>query len=379
MRERVLEVFKTHFVNPRIIVRAPGRANIIGEHTDYNHGLVLPFAIRRSIWMAMSANNLGKLRMFAVNLDESAELAISDLTFQSEGWTRYFINSLVALGYTGDQGFDIAFGGDLPSGGGVSSSSALACAFLSGVTYLASLDLDQNQLISLASQAENGIGLNGGIMDQTAIIKGLAGHAMMIDFVDNSLLYVPMIDRKYNFYLFDSGQKHNLVETAYNERRATCEDAVTYIQTKDKSVQTMRDISMDHIDTYLSDDEVATKRCRHVVNENARVLATVAAMEEGDMIAIGKLLNESHTSLRSDYEVSTPEIDDLITESQNIDKILGCRIMGGGFGGCTINLVEGELTEEDIAHITAQYIETTGLKMKVLKILADDGVRIEVL
>lgn len=378
MRNKVLEAFERHFENPQILVKAPGRANIIGEHTDYNHGLALPFAICRSIWMAMSTNNLGKLRMVAVNLDESSESDIQDISFQSEGWSRYFMNSLVVLGHTGDQGFDMTFGSDLPLGGGVSSSSALACAFLSGVAHLTSRELDHNQLILLASQAENGIGLNGGVMDQTAIIKGLADHAMLIDFADNSLMYVPMVHHNHNFYLFDSGQKHNLVETEYNKRRATCDDAVTYIRAKDKTVKTMRDINMEHINTHLSDNEESTKRCRHVFTENARVIAAVSALKSGDMMTLGKLLNESHASLRSDYEVSTPEIDNLILESQNIDKILGSRIMGGGFGGCTINLVEGELTDKDIAEISEQYFETTGLKIKVLKIHADDGVRIEV-
>ncbi len=378
MKNKVLEQYNLRFGDPTIFVKSPGRANIIGEHTDYNHGLVFPFAIEQAVCMAIGKNNLGKLRLVALDINEEAEIDLGNISFRNEGWTRYFVNSLVALGYNDDEGIDIVFGGNLPQGGGVSSSSALTCGFLAGINVLFDFEKDIDQLISLASQAENGIGLNGGIMDQTAILKGKEGKALMIDFLDFSVKEYELQSDEYKFYLFNSGQKHNLVDTEYNKRRATCEDAIQQVKQYKDQVQTLRDITLADIEDYLSDDE-SKKRCTHVLNENRRVIAASQLIQNGELDGLGKLLLESHKSLSELYEVSTPEVDYLVIQSQKIENILGSRIMGGGFGGCTINFVEGVLSFPDIAKLKLDYAQKTGLELAVYEIKASDGVVVEML
>jgi len=375
MKNNILQEFRNRFDNPQIYVKSPGRANIIGEHTDYNHGLVFPFAIEHSIHMAMATNSVGLLRMHALDIEQYAEVDIYQLSFRTEGWTRYAINALVALGVDIESGIDVVFGGDLPRGGGVSSSSALTCGFLAGANALLGTKHDLDTIISLASQAENGIGLNGGIMDQTAILKGKKGKALMIDFLDYALREYDLDDQDCTFYLFNSGQKHNLVDTAYNQRRATCEAAVAYLASHHSAIKTMRDVTQDHID--LLTDETARKRCQHVVDESNRVLQAGAYLNEGQTDKLGPLLLASHHSLSKLYEVSTPEIDYLVKISQYVSNILGSRIMGGGFGGCTINLVKGQLDQQDLDLLAQDYKAMSGYDLEVISIKASDGVRVE--
>jgi len=230
-----------------------------------------------------------------------------------------------------------------------------------------------DQLINLASQAENGIGLNGGIMDQTAIFKGRQGYALKIDFLDFSIEEVAMPDDAYSFYLFNSGQKHNLVDTEYNKRRATCEKALSIIQSGRKNVETLRDISRQDVDNYL-DDDITKKRCIHVIEENERVVSAIQMLKEKKYDSLGFLLLESHKSLSQNYEVSTPEIDYLVERSQEILNVLGSRIMGGGFGGCTINFVKGKLEDEVIDKLKKDYKQQTELDLDVYEIHPSDGI-----
>jgi len=372
----ILEKFKSTFGNPHIFVKSPGRANIIGEHTDYNNGLVLPFAIDQSISMYLAPNNKKVLRMIAMDIDDQDEVDISSLSYQKNGWQRYFNNSLVAINRTIDSGIDIVFGGNLPQGGGISSSSALTCGFLAGINELFNFGFTQDELIDLASQAENGIGLNGGIMDQTAIIKGKKDHALLIDFNDCSLQYTNIPDSDYHFYLFNSGQKHNLVDTEYNKRRHTCELALKKIRSVDERVETMRDINHYHID-HLLDGQVMKKRCLHVLEENIRVIEASKAISNNNFMQLGSLIQQSHVSLSQNYEVSTTEIDFLVDISQKLPNVKGSRIMGGGFGGCTINLVEGLLDNSQIQKLQEEYLAKTGYSLSAFKVDPSDGVKIK--
>jgi galactokinase len=376
MKDKLLGEFKKHFGNPQVYVKSPGRANIIGEHTDYNHGLVFPFAIEQSICMLLGKNDVGKLRLIALDIEDEYIVEIDNLSFATEGWTRYFINSLVALSYDQSDGIDVVFGGNLPQGGGVSSSSALTCGFLSGVNQLFGYNHSLDKLVNLASQAENGIGLNGGIMDQTAILKGEKGKALMIDFADFSVKKYLVPSEEYKFYLFNSGQKHNLVDTEYNKRRATCDSAVRQVKAIDQRVDTLRQMTAFHVANIL-DGEIAKKRCTHVIEENERVQAAATVLLDGNFEALGPLLNQSHLSLSMNYEVSTPEIDYLVKRSNKIKNLLGARIMGGGFGGCTINFVKGELLESDLERLIEDYRNETALNLNVYEVRACDGVVVE--
>lgn len=375
MKISILNHFKDQFGLPQIYVKSPGRANIIGEHTDYNQGLVLPFAVKQCIHLYLKRTNNQKLRVSAIDLNEKEEIEISDLSFCKKGWIRYFINALVALGLDHFSGIDVVFGGNLPQGCGVSSSSAITCGFLAGVNTLFSLDKNIDELIDLASQAENGIGLKGGIMDQTSIFKGEVGHALKIDFLDHSIEKIPLPLSDFQFYLFNSGQKHDLVETEYNDRRETCESALKELALNNPNIQSLRDVTKDDLDTSNLDSK-SKKRVLHVIQENERVIQATQFLKGGTMFELGKLLTESHKSLSNNYEVSTVEIDYLVQRSLQVSNILGGRIMGGGFGGSAIHLVQGKLDEKDIHQLKLDYTHETGLDMEVYEIEASSGLRV---
>ena len=375
MNISILDLYKSKFKNPQIYVKSPGRANIIGEHTDYNNGLVMPFAIEQRIHMYLGKNQQGLLRIFARDLDESVEFNLSQLAFQNTGWKRYFINALVAIGFDKPEGIDVVFGGNLPQGGGVSSSSAITCGFLAGVNALFDFHLILDEMINLASQAENGIGLNGGIMDQTAIFKGKKDHALVIDFLDFSTKEILMPPDAYTFYLFNSGQKHNLVETEYNNRRATCEKALKTMQRANTEIHSFRDVTLQDINNYLT-SETSKKRCIHVIEENKRVESAARLIKDKQYEKLGQLLLDSHDSLANNYEVSTPEIDYLVERSQSISNLLGSRIMGGGFGGCSINFVKGKLDENELEDLKFDYHEKTGFDLKIIEVVASNGVEV---
>lgn len=375
MNNSILRKYEVEFENPKIYVKSPGRANIIGEHTDYNKGLVMPFAIEHCIHMYIGNNQLGLLRIFAYDLNEYVEVNLNQLSFENNGWQRYFVNALCAMKYNKPQGIDIVFGGDLPQGGGVSSSSAITCGFIAGINSIFNFKLSTDEMIHLASQAENGIGLNGGIMDQTIIFKGKKDCALMIDFLDFTTQEIHLPPDEYTFYLFNSGQKHNLVETEYNKRRSTCEKSLSLLQNIDPKINSLRDVDVKDIRAKLEDNNMF-KRCKHVIEENQRVQKVAGILQDKEYDLLGQLLLESHESLSSNYEVSTPEIDFLVHRSQSISNMLGSRIMGGGFGGCTINFVKGKLKESEIINIKEDYKAKSGLDLKVIEVRAGDGVEV---
>jgi len=375
MKTHILQEYIHRFGKPKIYCKSPGRANIIGEHTDYNHGLALPFAINKHIHLVLGENELGALRVFARDNDDYQVYPLNDLSFQNDGWIRYFINSLVVLSQHKLRGLDVVFSGDIPQGGGVSSSSALTCGFLAGINALLGLDYTSDQLTQLASQAENGIGLNGGIMDQTAIFQSKKGFALLIDFFNQTHEYVMMPPKPFGFYLFNSGQKHDLVDTAYNQRRSTCERALDMMQTARPDILNFRDVRKYDIDKL--EDSIAKKRSLHVWEENNRVEAAIQALKHQKPHELGSILLDGQHSLSQNYEVSTPEIDYLVNRSLQIPQILGGRMMGGGFGGCTINLTNGVLSTQDMDELKEDYYKKTKLSLVIDKIQSDHGIQVE--
>jgi len=372
--QRLLTKFEFSEKPPEILVKSPGRANIIGEHTDYNQGLVLPFAIDQAIYFFISANRSNTLKIYAADLDEYKEIELENLSYQVTGWSRYFINAMLSLGEYENFGMDIVFGGDLPSGGGISSSSALSCGFLSGVNHLFGLELSMHRIISLASEAENGIGLNGGLMDQTVICKGINDHALKIDFLTDEEEQIPIDLGTHTFYLFNSGQKHELVDSAYNQRRETCKVALEILNESFPSIKSYRDVESVETLKILKGDNY--KRALHVFHENKRVGQAIESIKNKDFVQLGKLINESHVSLSKLYEVSTQEIDALVEISNQHEGNLGARIMGGGFGGCTINLYDKPLEDKAMEEILDEYREVTGLEGSIFKVEPSDGVKV---
>lgn len=373
LHHKIKSLHQSNYKSDPLLIMAPGRANIIGEHTDYNKGLALPFAINKYVTIAISTNSVRTLDITAHDIDDTYVSEIANLQYQSKGWARYFTNVLVALNLDLNHGLNVSFGGNLPIGIGVSSSSAITCGFVYGLNHLLKLSLSTDQQIEIASKAENGIGLNGGKMDQIAIYKSKKNSAIYINFGQNTQSEVPLDLDNHSFYLIESGQRHSLVETKYNERRSTCESAFKKLKKELPQITTFADVSNTDILNLIAD--VTTKnRCLHVVNEFKRVEAAKKSILKKDFATLGRLMTDTHYSLSQLYEVSTPEIDWLVEHTLKSENIMGSRIMGGGFGGCTINLCRGTISETDKIQLTNSYKKSTGLDLKLHMIVPSEGI-----
>ncbi len=369
---RLKDIHRKKYGPHQIVIKAPGRVNIIGEHTDYNHGLVLPFAVDQSIFMVASPNTDSVIRVTAVDIGKEGSISFKKPDLGQSGWMRFFAHAIKVTGIESSTGLNLVFGGDLPIGMGMSSSSSLTCGFIYLLNELFDLNLCADQIIKLSSKAENMTGLEGGMMDQTTIVKGRKGHALLIDFLDKTIDFLALDMKDHCFYILDSGQKHELVDTQYNQRRQACESGLSILQKK-HGIKTLRHANAEMItDSIL--DHVTKDRCLHVVQENERVKSAVKCIKNGDISHLGPLLNKTHQSLSILYQVSTPEIDFLVKAVTDLPNVLGARIMGGGFGGSVICLVKGNISNSEADHIYRLYIEHTGLKVKVLPVHAGNGV-----
>lgn len=371
---QITEEFRSRFGTYTHVVFAPGRANIIGEHTDYNDGLVLPFAVSQGLYFAIGPSQTQISQIFALDVQE---LWVTDLSAEDvpHPWCIYLLRALAAVGYTGSH-FNLVFGGDLPSGAGISSSSALTCGFLYSLSRFTSLHLDTADLLSLSVMAERGSGVRGGQMDQYTIIHGLEGHAILLDCKDMSAGFISVDPAYFQFLLINTRKKHHLVSTEYNDRRQDCDLALERIKEVDSSVSSLRDIHAGNMDSYLNVLSLPqSKRVRHVVHENDRVLQMVKAIKNKDLWTAGTLLYQSHQSLSVLYEVSCPELDYLVYWASGQSNIYGARMMGGGFGGCTINLVQGELSDTQKSQLSQSYSGSFGHAPEFIYIKPDHGLR----
>lgn len=361
---------------PDISVFAPGRANIIGEHTDYNHGFVLPFAIGQGIHFLASANDTHFIYIQADDLQESVTLDLlhSDVS-HDQGWIKFVLQIIKVLANKPLKGFDMIFGGNLPIGAGISSSSALTCGFVAVLNKINHLEMDAHDMMWTAIHAERGYGVQGGIMDQFSIINGKKGHAMLLDCAINKATYVDLHIQGFTFYLFNTNVKHNLLHTDYNLRRKECEAAVSIMVSNGMNIQSLRDLSISDLITIQSLlDPILYQRASFVIEENQRVLDAVKAFEKLDFEKLGKLLYESHMGLSQKYQVSCLELDTLVDMTHSIDEIFGARMMGGGFGGCTINLVKGKLSATTISEINANYFNLFGIYPAIFEVFPSDGI-----
>ena len=368
-------------MNRRAVVRAPGRVNIIGEHTDYNDGWVLPMAIDREIRLAFE-----RLPGTRVELTSGSDHVVFDLADAAAAgaaavarrgtWADHAIGMAWALLAAGlaPRGFRGTLESDLPAGSGLSSSAALGL-----VVGWALLDapqaVDPMILARCAQRAENEIvGVRTGIMDQAAIALCKAGHALLLDC--RSLAVRPVaLPAEAAFVVVDSGASRALAATAYNQRREECEEAVAVLAAREPDVRSLRDVTTEMLDrAALELEPTLLRRARHVVTENARVERAAAALEAGDLAAVGAAMNESHDSLRRDYEVSSPALDALVEIARSVRGVLGSRLTGAGFGGCTVSLVEPDAVAALASAIDERYAARTGLSASVMPVEAVDGV-----
>lgn len=366
----VHEEFKNRYGGRPVLVRSPGRVNLLGEHTDYNQGFVLPAAIDRAIWFAVSGRNDSQCRIYSVNMDQEAGFTLPHLYKSTLCWPDYLLGVVDQLMASGHElsGFDCVFGGNIPPGAGLSSSAAIGSGLAFTLNHINHLGLDRLELAKLAQRAENEyVGVQCGIMDQYVNLFGLPGHVLRIDCRSMEHTRLPLSDPNCAVILFNSNVSHSLAQSEYNQRRAECRRGVEQIRKSYTEVESLRDVSPKILDSCRRDlDAVVFRRCRYVVDENGRMEAASGLLEAGDLNGFGQLMFRTHQGLRDDYQVSCPELDYLVELVADDPDVYGSRMMGGGFGGCTINLIRtgaiARLSEKVLKCYRKRFgIEATGI------------------
>ena len=344
--EQLAGEFRKRFgAQPRLF-QAPGRVNLIGEHTDYNDGFVMPFAIDRRTIAAASPRADTKINVNAKDLGEHASFDLADpAVFQRKTWVDYVEGSVRSVAERSGvelRGADLIIASNVPIGAGLSSSAAIEIAVGYALLSLNDIAIDQKELAFAGQQAEhNFVGIRSGIMDQFASVFGKKGSAMLLDCRSLEIGYVPIDDDEITIAVIDTKVKHNLASSEYNSRRAECEAGVEILRTHEPGIRSLRDVTSETLEKYRNHlPETILKRCRHVVSENDRTIEAAAAFKKHDFAAAGRLMTGSHRSLKEDYQVSCPELDQLVETANSVAGVFGSRMTGGGFGGCTVNLAE---------------------------------------
>lgn len=349
-QERVARAFSELSGTPPLMIRSPGRVNLMGEHTDYNLGFVLPAAVDKSIWLALAPRRDGRCRFRSADLGETYQTTTAALTHTDVHWANYLLGILVEMQRDGHllAGVDCAFGGDIPIGSGMSSSAALECGFAFGLNEMLGLGYDRVALARLGQRSENNfVGVNCGIMDQFASLLGRDGAVIRLDCRDLTYTYAPFSRPDLRLVLCDTQVRRELATSEYNVRRAQCEAGLAVLRQSHPEVASLRDATLELLARHRDRlDPVVLRRCAYVVAENQRVLDACQALAADDFPAFGALMNASHRGLREEYQVSSVELDSLVDAAQAIPGVLGARMMGAGFGGCTINLVAEEYLAE---------------------------------
>jgi galactokinase len=365
------ERFHSNFnAKPDFIVRAPGRVNLIGEHTDYNDGFVLPMAIDRAVWIALRPRPDSTVRIASLDIGTESAFELHSLT-RGKGWIEYpkgIASALMKAGYE-LKGFDAVMTGDVPRGAGLSSSAAVELAVARAFAFSSDLEWDAVSMAKLAQQAENEwVGVNSGIMDQMASAASREGHALFLDCRSLEFQHAPL-PKGVSVVILDTSTRRGLVDSAYNERRSQCEEAARWFGVK--ALRDIKEIGDWGLESGLS--EVAFKRARHIVTENARVLQAVDAMKNADLQMLGGLFNASHDSLRDDFEVTNDALNMIVSAAREQEGCYGARMTGAGFGGCAVALVADEKVPAFTQALSAAYRHRSGLEAAVYVCKASDG------
>jgi galactokinase len=361
--------FRNRFGRAPLVVRSPGRVNLIGEHTDYNEGFVLPAAIDKEIVLAVASRDDRSCRMVAADLGQTFETTLDGLARSNLGWPNYLMGIVDQLQQGGIQvrGFECVFGGDIPIGSGMSSSAALEAGFLFALNELNGLNLDRLKMARMAQRSENEfVGLRCGIMDQFTNLFGHEGSVILLDCRSLRYEYVPFNRADIQIVLCDTQVKHELASSEYNVRRGQCEEGVHVVRKHAASVHSLRDVALGVLEEHRREmDPVVYRRCAYVINENERVLSGCDDLRHDDLEAFGRKMVQSHEGLRDEYQVSCPELDTLVDAALGIDGVYGSRMMGGGFGGCTINLVREDRVQEFSGTVTEIFKGSFGKAPKI--------------
>jgi len=378
-KEEIIQIFQDKFGqnNPEVYT-SPGRINLIGEHTDYNGSFVFPGAIDKGMIAAIRFNDSDKVRAYAVDLDEYAEFGLNEEDLPSEGWAKFLFGVCREIIKRGGsvKPFDTAFSGDVPLGAGMSSSAALESTYAFALNDLLQLGIDKFELARIGQSTEhNYVGVKCGIMDQFASIFGKKGHLIRLDTKSMEHAYFPFDPEGYKLVLLDTVVKHELASSAYNKRRESCEHAARTIAKRHPEVEFLRDASMEMLKEVK--DEISAEdymRAEYVIEETQRVRDVSDALQRGDYETVGQKMYETHHGMSKLYEVSCEELD-FLNDVAREHGVTGSRVMGGGFGGCTINLVKDELYDSFISDAKAQFKAKYGHEPKVYDVVISDGAR----
>lgn len=374
MKTKIQNEFKSRFGQEGILFVAPGRFNLIGEHTDYNGGFVFPGAIDKFIMAGILPNGTDKVRVFSIDIDEYAEFGLNEEDAPAQQWARYIFGVCREIIKRGGvvKGFDAVFAGNVPLGAGLSSSAALESCFANALNELFNDNrFPKMELARIGQSTEhNYCGVNCGIMDQFASVHGKKDNLMRLDCRSGEFEYFPFKLDGYKLVLVDSRVKHELVDSPYNKRRESCEHVA-----KTLGVETLRDADMAMLDAAKDKiNEEDYKRAKYVIEEKQRVLDVCDALVKGDYETVGRCMYGTHEGMSKLYEVSCEELDYLNDVAKECG-VTGSRIMGGGFGGCTVNLVKDDLYDNFIATVTAKFNEKYGHEPKIYPVIVSDGAR----
>lgn len=377
-KDELREKFRQIYGREPRVFRAPGRVNLIGEHTDYNEGFVLPFAIDRETLVAGAARKDSKINVHALDVGESFSFDLRGEAVTRRGnWIDYVEGTARCLQkrFALTKGADLMFSSSVPIGAGLSSSAALEVSIGFALLSLNSIEVERKQLAFAAQEAEHEfVGIRSGIMDQFASVLCRENHALLLDCRSLEAKQIPLETGDAVIAVCDTRVKHKLASSEYNTRRRECETGVELLQKKLPGINSLRDVSETDFEKFQNTlPENIKKRCRHVVKENTRTLAAAESLQKNDLENVGQLMFLSHESLRDDYKVSSAELDTLVEIARNVRGVFGARMTGGGFGGCTVNLLKRESFDEFQKQINRKYSETFGFEPEIYLFKASDG------
>lgn len=380
LSQKIHKQFLERYEREPILVQSPGRVNLIGEHTDYNDGFVLPAAIDKTIVLAISPNNLSKIHVYSVDMDECEEFDLENLHQSNKHWANFIKGAVSEVHKDGyePRGFDVVFGGDIPIGAGLSSSAALEGAVLVGMEELFGFGLSLKQMALIGQRTEHvHVGVNCGIMDQFINLHGEANKVLKLDCRSLDYELHPFERDDIKIVLCNSNVSHNLADSQYNVRRDQCEEGVQILRKYKPEILNLRDVPMEMLKGHEDEmDAVVYRRCKYVLEENQRVHDACGDLNKGDFESFGKRMFESHVGLSRDYEVSCKELDVLVDIAKNQPGVFGSRMMGGGFGGCTINLVEEKYVKQFSETIEKEYKAKTGIEPEIYITQINSGTKV---
>ena len=364
-----------------LVIDSPGRINIIGEHTDYNNGFVLPTAIAKKIRFKFTKTGEDKMcSIYSSNFDTGFSFNLDKIEPSKNQWENYLLGVIAEIQKVSDgiKGFDCVLDSTIPIGSGVSSSAALECGLAFGLNELFNLNLTKLELVKIGQMAEhNYVGTLCGIMDQFASVMSKEDHVILLDCQSLDFEYVPFQIAPYKIVLLNTNVSHNLASGEYNVRRSQCEQGVAVVKGKYSEVESLRDVSIEMLNSVKNEmDSLVYQRCLYVVEEIGRVKSAVLALKNDDLKQVGALMYETHDGLQNLYGVSCKELDFLVDFTRNYNAILGSRLLGGGFGGCTINIIHEDAVENFIKEVSQAYLKEFSIELTTYKVAPTEGTKI---